>query len=637
MVQPERFVRFATITPKGISVKKIFFLFFLSFSFLFASDDLFDHFLDQQMSVEAKLLDQNLSKEEREKIRKQQDHDYQIFFFDFATDPKNYTDRNNTYSKEISKLRIHYNYNRNRGYKLAAMRDELRLYEYHIKSKIKNFLQNVLLQTENRSEKYFEDKLNDMIAASFSTYTPLDKTKYLDALKKSKGGTAAEQLREELENLEELEDVINTFSAQLIENSSKIYNLGKATRSKLFALIDKISKYPIAKEIDKSLSRFNINTAQILLLIFIVLFITFINLILKFTIDHILRYRKVEEKEIDYIHTHITKLIYIITTALIVQLILIVYFGIDSKSFIISKFFAVIYVLLIALLLYRITNTVAYLKMEKLQKSKILRKEVFNLLIKAINISIIVVAIIAILIIFGINLTALLSGLGIGGFAIAFAAKDSISNIFGSISILLGDLFEQGDWIEAGGVDGTVVEIGLRATTLRTFDNALISIPNFKLVNEEIKNWSRRMIGRRIKMHIGVTYESNFDDIKQAIKDIRAMLKEHPGISGSGTKYVSNYRSSKLVSADDFKGIKRTSLVYMDEFADSSVNILLYCFSKSVVWAEWLEVKEDVMFKIEEILKKNHLQFAYPAMVIHQATDEADKESSKKSGEPENP
>jgi MscS family membrane protein len=189
----------------------------------------------------------------------------------------------------------------------------------------------------------------------------------------------------------------------------------------------------------------------------------------------------------------------------------------------------------------------------------------------------------------------------------------------------MGDLFEQGDWIEADGIDGTVVEIGLRATTLRTFDNALISVPNFKLANGDIKNWSRRLIGRRTKMKIGVTYESDFGDIRQAIKDIRNMLKEHIGIAGSGTKYQNKYRSSKLVSVEDFKGIKRTSLVYMDEFADSSINILVYCFSKSVVWNEWLEVKEDVMFKIADIIHANNLQFAYPALTIHQQDEKEEK------------
>jgi MscS family membrane protein len=253
-----------------------------------------------------------------------------------------------------------------------------------------------------------------------------------------------------------------------------------------------------------------------------------------------------------------------------------------------------------------------------MRSSKVVKNEVINLVIKTINGLIIIISIIIILKIFGVNLTALLSGLGIAGAAVAFAAKDSIANVFGSISILVGNVFEQGDWIETSDVNGTVVEIGLRASTIRTFDNALISIPNSELSNKGIKNWSRRRIGRRIKMNIGLTYESNFKDIKKAIEDIRLMLQHHKGIANEHTSFIDPTREARLVSIEDFKGIKRTTLVYLDEFSDSSINILLYCFSKSVAWNEWLEVKEDVMYKIADILEKNNLEFAYPTMTIHQ-------------------
>jgi MscS family membrane protein len=253
-----------------------------------------------------------------------------------------------------------------------------------------------------------------------------------------------------------------------------------------------------------------------------------------------------------------------------------------------------------------------------MRSSKVVKNEVINLVIKTINGLIIIISIIIILKIFGVNLTALLSGLGIAGAAVAFAAKDSIANVFGSISILVGNVFEQGDWIETSDVNGTVVEIGLRASTIRTFDNALISIPNSELSNKGIKNWSRRRIGRRIKMNIGLTYESNFKDIKKAIEDIRLMLQHHEGIANEHTSFNDPTREARLVSIEDFKGIKRTTLVYLDEFSDSSINILLYCFSKSVAWNEWLEVKEDVMYKIADILEKNNLEFAYPTMTIHQ-------------------
>ena len=218
----------------------------------------------------------------------------------------------------------------------------------------------------------------------------------------------------------------------------------------------------------------------------------------------------------------------------------------------------------------------------------------------------------------GANLTAVLSGLGIGGFAVALAAKDSLANFFGTLSILFSNVFSQGDWIEIDGKEGVVIEIGLRVTTLRTFDNALVAIPNAILANKYVKNWDKRTLGRRIKMTLGVKYDSSSDDIKRAVDEIRDMLDKHPDIATQNTafKYETKKRS-KLISKDDALGVKKTLLVHLDSFSDSSINIMVYCFSKTTKWNEWLEVKEDVMHKMMEILEKNNLEFAFPSISIY--------------------
>lgn len=123
-------------------------------------------------------------------------------------------------------------------------------------------------------------------------------------------------------------------------------------------------------------------------------------------------------------------------------------------------------------------------------------------------------------------------------------------------------------------------------------------------------------------MHIGVTYESNFKDIRHATDEIKAMLMEHPEIADDRTKFNKTYRTSRIISIEDHKGIKNNNMVYMDEFSESSINILVYCFSRTVDWNEWLSVKEDVMYKISDILDHNNLEFAYPSLTIHQADDE---------------
>jgi len=276
--------------------------------------------------------------------------------------------------------------------------------------------------------------------------------------------------------------------------------------------------------------------------------------------------------------------------------------------------------------IYVVVNTIAALNLNKLVRdSSSVKAELINVGIKIINFFIFTIGILFVLYFAGVDLTAVLSGLGIGGFAVAFAAKDTISNFFGTLSILFSNIFSQGDWIEIDGKEGVVVEIGLRVTTLRTFDNALIAIPNGTFASKDIKNWDKRKLGRRIKMKIGVKYDSKREDINNAIVQIREMLQNHPEIATKDTKYEHfrphrSKRMVKLVSQDDLEGIKRTLLVFLDEFSDSSINILVYCFSKSVKWEDWLRVKQDVMEKIMVILEQNNLEFAFPSLSIYDET-----------------
>jgi len=598
-------------------------LIFFSITFLFSATSL-DIFIDRQMEIEAKLIDQDLSKEERAKIEKQQHSEYQHFFLQYASNKKKNLLITNPYRTQTTKLKIRLNSNQQRGNKMAVLRDKALLQEYNIRNSIRNVLREVLQNTENKSKAFYEDKVDEILLKYFSNYKPLDQALYQKFEKKE--GRIETAIRNAFKKVVLLESVSRTFTAELVENRLAIYRAARLSESKLFALASVVNKSEFGQKLNPYLLPLNLDSSKLAVILSIIVLILFIQKIIYLIMNVILKHYEVKEEDVTYIHTHITRLFNIIASLFIIQIILVVFFGVDTKSIFISKIFVILYIILITMVIYRSSNILVHLKIEHIQNNKLLRKEVVNLIIKTFNVLIIFVAFIFILYIIGVNLTAVLSGLGIGGFAVAFAAKDSIANIFGSISILAGDLFQQGDWIEVDKMDGTVVEIGLRATTIRTFDNALISIPNFKLVNEGIKNWSRRSIGRRIKLKIGVSYESDFKNIKKAVEEIREMLLNHPDIANERTKFQSFYRQPKIISTEDFKGVKRTTLVYMDEFADSSINILIYCFSRSVVWQEWLAVKEDVMYKIAEILKKYDLDFAYPALTIHQAKDEKCKE-----------
>jgi mechanosensitive ion channel family protein len=248
------------------------------------------------------------------------------------------------------------------------------------------------------------------------------------------------------------------------------------------------------------------------------------------------------------------------------------------------------------------------------------RKEVINLILKIVYFIIVVIALLIVLSRLGFNVSAIIASLGIGGLAVALATKDILANFFASVMLLFDNSFSQGDWIVCGDIEGTVVEIGLRKTTIRTFDNALIFVPNSKLASDPIRNWNRRKLGRRIRMVIGVEYGAAIDQLKKCVEDIKTMLVNHPDIATGedmGSKTASAHYRQNIVSIDDLAGYKSNLFVVIDELGDSSVNILIYCFSKTIVWGDFLAVKQDVILKIMQIVQDNGLGFAFPSQSLY--------------------
>lgn len=218
---------------------------------------------------------------------------------------------------------------------------------------------------------------------------------------------------------------------------------------------------------------------------------------------------------------------------------------------------------------------------------------------KSLRIFIVFLAVLMLVQNLGYSISGLLASLGLGGLAVALAAKDSLSNIFGSIMILLDRPFMIGDWIKADDMEGTVEEIGFRSTRIRTFAKTLITVPNSALMNMSIDNFSR-MPKRRIKMTVGVSYAATPTQMQQAVRDIRQMLKEHPAI----------HQGFYLVNFTDF--------------GTSSLDIMVYCFTSSTVWDEYLDARQDVCLKIMKILEKMGLEIAFPSRSIYLHGPDAD-------------
>jgi MscS family membrane protein len=255
------------------------------------------------------------------------------------------------------------------------------------------------------------------------------------------------------------------------------------------------------------------------------------------------------------------------------------------NSMIMFNIFWTIYLLTYALrdVIYRFTN----------RFNPELSYEMGNFILAIIRGIIIAVGLGAILQLWGINVAGLVAGLGIGGLAFALAAKDTAANLFGSIALLLDKSVRIGEWIKIDGVEGTVEDIGMRTTKIRSFQNSLITLPNQAIANSPIENFSRRQ-SRRIKMKIGITYSATSEQIENIVGDIKTMLRNHPNISQESTMLV-NFTS----------------------FDDSSLGIFIYTFSNTAVWTKYMAIKEDVNLKIMKIVESNQAQFAFPSQSIY--------------------
>ncbi len=217
-------------------------------------------------------------------------------------------------------------------------------------------------------------------------------------------------------------------------------------------------------------------------------------------------------------------------------------------------------------------------------------------LLRAVKIVVALIGGATILELWGIQVGPILAGLGLFGVAVALGAQDLFKNLIAGILVIAEKRFFKGDWIRVDGVvEGTVETIGFRSTMVRRFDKAPVYVPNSKLSDNAVTNFSA-MTHRRIYWHIGVTYDTTIEQLR-AIRD---------GIEA----YV--------LESDEFAHPPEVStFVRIDRFSDSSIDIMLYCFTKTTNWGEWLEIKERLAYMIKGIVEDNGSSFAFPSQSIY--------------------
>ncbi len=193
---------------------------------------------------------------------------------------------------------------------------------------------------------------------------------------------------------------------------------------------------------------------------------------------------------------------------------------------------------------------------------------------------------------FGVNVTALLAGLGIGGVALAFAAQDTVANVFGTITILLDSPFKLGDRIKILDIDGKVEEVGFRSTRIRTLYNSIVTLPNSVVAKEKIDNLSGRENIFRFRTTLGFTYSSTPVQIQNFCEHLRYFLKQESIVDQT-----------------------RVAVHFVD-FAESSMNVLVNFHFKLNDPDLEFEANENYLFQIQKIANEQKLSFAFPTRTL---------------------
>ena len=226
----------------------------------------------------------------------------------------------------------------------------------------------------------------------------------------------------------------------------------------------------------------------------------------------------------------------------------------------------------------------------------LLSRDLINWIIKAIKVLILILGFAAVLDLWGIKIGPIIAGLGLFGVAVALGAQDLFKNLISGILVLVERRFEVGDWIFVDGViEGTVENIGFRSTVVRRFDKSLATIPNFQFAEKAVINNSQ-ITNRRINWIIGLEYRTTSEQLKNIKEQIENFIKKNENFSNTSDTILS---------------------VKIDQFAASSIDIKLICFTKTAAYLEWMNVKDILAIEIKNIVEKNKASFAFPSTSIY--------------------
>ncbi|MDX1737737.1 MAG: mechanosensitive ion channel family protein, partial [Alphaproteobacteria bacterium] len=245
---------------------------------------------------------------------------------------------------------------------------------------------------------------------------------------------------------------------------------------------------------------------------------------------------------------------------------------------------------------YRLVNQFSYLIFGSKKLHQKLHDALLNWISNLLKVLLVSIGAASILEIWGINIGTLIAGFGLLGVAVALGAQDMFKNLIAGILILAEGRFKNGDWIRVDGVtEGTVENIGFRSTRVRRFDKAPVILPNTALSDNPVINFSH-MTYRRIYWIIGVEYGTSVEQLKEIRDGIEGLISD----------------TEIFVSPEE-----ASTFVRIDKFNNSSIDIMLYCFTKTTVWGEWLAIKEQLAFDIKQVVENAGTGFAFPSQSLY--------------------
>jgi len=251
------------------------------------------------------------------------------------------------------------------------------------------------------------------------------------------------------------------------------------------------------------------------------------------------------------------------------------------------------------MVLYRVVDLFAAFLQARAERTRTkLDDQLVPLVRKGLKGVVIAVGVVFVLQNLDVDVGSLLAGLGLGGLAFALAAKDTLANFFGSLTIFLDKPFQIGDWVTVAGAEGAIEEVGFRSTRVRTIYDSLISVPNAKIVDAAIDNYGQRRY-RRISTTLQLDYRTPPLQIEALCDGVRALIRAHP------------------------KTRKDAYEVHVSALAESAVQVMVHFFLQVPSWSEELRCRHEIFIDLLRLADRLHVAWAYPTRTLHVASQAA--------------